>query len=210
MILGDYDDLKPPNVVSKGWDYICITDQDISSNFWRIIRVEPDLDNKWYTRYIWTHFYDFFDCDYVLKHDAGMRINDDLNILLNYNKNNDITLSFHDRRNCIYDEAIAVNERFPEYSFLVERQMKRYKALGFPSKYGLHFNGVRLMKNNEKVRTFNKLWWIEIKSGSWRDQLSFDYIRWKLRESNYNMKINEIDFNLLCQKLFIFHEHKSN
>ena len=62
--------------------------------------------------------------------------------------------------------------------------MDRYKNDGYPSKNGLTRNTILIRKHNEPdvVETMEK-WWEEVKYGSKRDQLSFNYSAWK---TNYN------------------------
>jgi hypothetical protein len=200
-------DIKPDNE----WDYYCITDQDITSNFWKIIKIDSDLDPKWLSRYIYTHFYEYLNHDIVVKIDASMVIKRDFNCLLDYlTPETDIVLAYHDRRICIYDEFNAVNKRFPEYKNIVDNQKERYLKEGFPIKYGLHSQGGRIIRNNEKIRHFYKLWWEELKISSWRDQLSFDYIRWKLANTENEIKISNIDFYKLYIEFFEIPRYRNN
>jgi len=208
VIIGNYDTLKTPNIVNNEWDYYCITDQDITSDFWKIIKIESALDSRWQSRYIWTHFYNYIDCDIALKFDASMIINSDLNQLLIYlTPETDIVLTKHDRRDCIYKEGIAVIHKFPESKDIVNLQMKRYDEIKFPKNFGLHYQGIRLMRNNEKIRKFNELWWNQIKNGCWRDQLSFDFLRWLLSESEYDLNIVNVNYNLLTKQFFKNNKH---
>jgi len=207
VIIGQYDILKNPLYVTEDWEYVCITDQDITSDFWKIIKINCEFDSKWYSRYIWTHYYDFIDADIILKHDACMIIKNDLNEIYNLLGDADILLSKHDRRNCIYQEGIAVNNKFPNYTNIVNKQIEQYKLENFPINYGLHYQGVRLFKNNDKIKHFNMLWWNEIISNSWRDQLSFDYIRWKLENTENQININYLNYTDLIKKYFIFKRH---
>ena len=58
--------------------------------------------------------------------------------------------------------------------------MDRYSADDYPVSNGLIVSGVLLRKNNEKdvIKCMNQ-WWEELKYGSKRDQLSFNYSAWK-------------------------------
>lgn len=59
-IIGAYDNLYSPKVVSKDCDYYCFTDQSLSSEVWQVIRLSEknfpsNLSNVKKARYIKTH-----------------------------------------------------------------------------------------------------------------------------------------------------------
>ena len=69
---------------------------------------------------------------------------------------------------------------------IVEPQMDRYRKEGFPEDYGLLQSNIMIRKHNESnCIKFMEEWFNEVKNGSHRDQLSFNYVSWK----NKNIKI---------------------
>ena len=58
--------------------------------------------------------------------------------------------------------------------------MQRYASEGFPRGAGLAEACVILRRHTAAVEAFGEAWWHEIRTGSHRDQLSFDYVAWKL------------------------------
>jgi hypothetical protein len=52
--------------------------------------------------------------------------------------------------------------------------------MGYPKGKGLSETSAVLRKNTAKIVSFNEAWWSEISRGSRRDQLSFDFLVWKL------------------------------
>ena len=109
-IIGKYDKLKEPKVVSEGFDYVCITDDvTLKSPIWKIVPVtNPQrLDNSRQARKI------KILCNSVLKEydlsiwvDGNVLINCDLNIFLDENYHGeDIVLHTHPVRSCIYESA---------------------------------------------------------------------------------------------------------
>ena len=64
-------------------------------------------------------------------------------------------------------------------------QMDRYKKEGFPENYGLLQSNILLRKHNKQdcIKLMEE-WFNEIKNGSHRDQLSFNYVSWKNKEIN--------------------------
>ena len=102
-----------------------------------------------------------------------------------------------DPRDCIYDEYNAImnlgkndpNQNFKDNPQVMYDQVKRYQDEGYPSHNGLITGMVILRRHNEKdcIRVMED-WWTEIKYGSKRDQLSFNYVAWK-----NNTKFNYMD-----------------
>ena len=99
-----------------------------------------------------------------------------------------------DPRNCVYEEASAIlwlgrnnNNVFKDNPELIEKQMKKYAGEGYPPKNGLIVSGVMMRRHNEDdVKKTMEKWWEELKYGSKRDQLSFDYSVYKTKlEFNY-------------------------
>jgi len=81
-------------------------------------------------------------------------------------------------RDCIYDEAYSLPK-----SKTIDDQMCRYKSFGYPEKNGLAATTYLIRRHNFAVEMFNNMWWSEICRGSERDQLSFNYVAWRLKDS---------------------------
>ena len=79
------------------------------------------------------------------------------------------------------------NNVFKDNPELIEKQMKKYAGEGYPPKNGLIVSGVMMRRHNEDdVKKTMEKWWEELKYGSKRDQLSFDYSVYKTKlEFNY-------------------------
>lgn len=96
-------------------------------------------------------------------------------------QDSDIAVHEHPLRKCIYQEAEAVLGFGFEKKEIVQRVVDRYRAEGLPENYGLAATGVLFRKNHSSdVVRFNQAWWEEIEAHSQRDQLSFNYVMWKL------------------------------
>lgn len=91
----------------------------------------------------------------------------------------DICVARHHARICLDQEARVCRRRRLDSELVIDRQTARYRREGFPAGYGLHELPVVLRRHTDAVRAFDRLWWQEMGDGSWRDQLSFDYVRWK-------------------------------
>ena len=84
----------------------------------------------------------------------------------------------------------------------VDPQIERYREEGFPEKYGLGETRVLYRKNNDDCKKLMDAWWAEVEKGSHRDQLSFDYARWKT-----GVDIEFIPSDLPYQKYFKINRH---
>jgi hypothetical protein len=62
----------------------------------------------------------------------------------------------------------------------MHKQVSRYAEENYPQNNGLATNPILLRKHNDpKIIKTMEDWWTEIKYGSKRDQLSFNYVAWK-------------------------------
>ena len=92
-------------------------------------------------------------------------------------------------------------------------QMARYREYGFPEDYGLNACGIIGRKRGIGVQKFEYEWWHEVMTGSYRDQLSFDYIRWKLNtgvSKQYPIRVHNFAtpyWDLLHGDIFEIYKH---
>ena len=86
---------------------------------------------------------------------------------------------------------------------LIINQMQRYIKDEYPKQNGLITGGVILRKHNEQdcIKTMED-WWTEIKYGSKRDQLSFNYCAWKNK-----LKFNYMDGDCRDNSYFYLEKH---
>ena len=190
-IIGGYDTLNEPLVKPDGVDFICFTDRDIKSDVWEIRKVLPlyedntrtarkykVLPHRWFPNY-----------DISIWLDGNKVIEGDILTYVNYLRDSDIALFDHmkcfDKRNCVYQEAMAIfslgqesGKVFKDNPHTIKSQMDRYIADGYPQNNGLSFACGVVRYHNRIIQTMED-WWTEIKHGSKRDQLSFDYAAWK-------------------------------
>jgi hypothetical protein len=87
----------------------------------------------------------------------------------------------HPHRDCIYDEAVVCAEAAMDRKESIENQMSVYRQEGFPKHFGL-IAGTILVRNHgdEKLAELGERWFEQVLEGSKRDQLSFNYLCWKL------------------------------
>jgi hypothetical protein len=203
-IMGNYDQLKLPQYISEGWDYICFTDNyDLKNDFWKIRYIDSSEYGAAKTaRWIKICPEIFLDCDLSVWVDGNFEIKCYLDAFIEeYHKGN-FSVSSHGR-DCTYDEAHACITYGKDRDEIIKSQMKGYRNQGFPEHFGMVATGLTIrnhgIKNNIK---FAQNWWKEVRLGSKRDQLSFNYTLWK-----HPIDINIMDFNSVINKYFMWGKH---
>lgn len=193
-MIGDYDHFREPLYFNPDYDYHLFTDQPIESKvykvhrikkspkIWRKVKILPHRYLPGYHKWIW--------------HDANLM---QINPLIF--PDGDIVCLEHPTRSCIYQEAERCTERMLEDEGIIEKQVNRYKSEGYPAGNGLIASGLMARNNTAEVNKLNKLWWEEVKDGSIRDQISFNYVAYKL-----NIKPVLIPYMSMCG-LFSVNRH---
>jgi|SaaInl59LU_5_DNA_1037362.scaffolds.fasta_scaffold26060_1 hypothetical protein len=178
----------------KNTTYICYTDQDLTSKHWSIEKVKPwfkdPTRNNRYVK-ILPHLF-FKDYDLSIYIDANYLVIGDISNLINEVCKHHLFTCFNhdlitgDTRNCAYKELNHIlhlgKQRgvFKDDPETMKRQMKKYRAEGYPENNGLIRGSVLIRKhNNSNVINFMEQWWSELNTGSRRDQLSCNYAAWK-------------------------------
>lgn len=176
-LVGLYDALKDPRVPNPDWEFICFTNQDITSKVWNIVKINGENPKKLSRKYKIPNLFPEYDLS--LYTDASFRIRGDLNELVK-DKTQGIWLNRHPQRQCAYEEAEIVKRKKLDEEPLINKQITRYHQEGFPEQYGLWRCGI-LIRNpkDERVTELCKLWWDEVENGSYRDQISFPYACFK-------------------------------
>ena len=184
-IFGGYDDLTKP-VLPNGWDFECFTEFNSTPLYidhTRNAKKFKVLPHRYLKKY-----------EYSIFIDGNMYVCGNVDELIEkYLSDSNIAFFDHnqnrmDPRDCIYDEFNAImqlgkndpNQNFKDNPELMYNQVKGYQDEGYPSHNGLITGMVILRRHNEKdcIKVMED-WWTEIKYGSKRDQLSFNYVAWK-------------------------------
>ena len=194
-IIGKYDILEEPSFIPEGYDFICFTDQKINkpNSIWEIRQVLPLYkDNTRTARKYKILPHRFLpEYDISIWTDGNELVVGDINKLQEkYLKNKNMAIYNHmscwDKRDCIYEEAKAIfslgnqNNNWKDDPSIITKQMERYVNEQYPPNNGLIVSGVMFRKHNKKdIIDCMETWWTELKYGSKRDQLSFNYAAWK-------------------------------
>jgi len=126
------------------------------------------------------------DYDIFLWIDSCQKIKiDPHRIQKEYLRDNDIAIFDHPHRNCSYDEAYVCMTQSGvgiDHLDLISNQIKFYESVEFPKNYGLYEMSCYMMKNNYTTKQMGLMWWEQVSRFSSRDQISFPYVLWRLKE----------------------------
>lgn len=181
-LFGDYDTISPVEIIDPLVDYICFTDKSFDAPPpWQVRVVErPHPDPRYASRYFFdqsTLVLPEYKC--TIMHGANARLTTTPYPLLSYLDKNDIAAFKHPHRSNVYSEFLACLQLGKDTWEKMQPQMMRYQAEGFPGD-GLSACILLVRHNTLELQAFERMWWEEVNIGSHRDQLSFDYCRWKL------------------------------
>ena len=181
-IFGDYDQLRP-GVFSEEADYVCFSDRALLVPApWKVRVVKPPhADPRKASRYIFTQATKVLpEYEHTIMHGGNAVLNGSPTWMVLLLKKNEIAAFKHPHRSSVYDEPKACASLGKDRIENMATQMARYKNEGFS---GSPFSACILLvrKNTPAIAALEALWWKEVLAGSYRDQLSFDYARWKTR-----------------------------
>lgn len=186
--------LHDPEVVSDGYDYICFTDnKGFSSDIWDVRLVTPTYDpvrNSKKPKLVPHRFLSDYDISIWVDTDVKITADPD-ELVQKYLKDVNLAVLNHEycsginSRNCVYKEADFIqwlgdqSGTYKDNMEVIHAQIQRYRDLGYPENNGQGRTTVILRRHNEEdVKLASETWWNELKFGSRRDQLSFNYSHW--------------------------------
>ena len=111
-------------------------------------------------------------------------------------------------RKCVYEEAKFIQwlgdnspkKQYKDNMDIIHAQVDRYRKDGYPENNGLARTTVVFRRHNESdVIKNSDAWWGEMKYGSRRDQISFNYVSWK-----HNLKFNYIQEDIDDNPYFLY------
>jgi len=184
-IFGNYDDLKEPTVVSKGWEYICFTDQELTSNVWQIKKMNVEGDPQRMARRVKILFHEYIEHDLSFWLDAAFHIHVDLNAFWDRFWYAPFCVPSHPLRNDIFREiesCIANNRGNKEE---LEAQRSEYTQLNLKRFNGIITSGVMMRKRDDQVIELCEMWWDELSKWSSRDQVAFAKVAQNWRIPTY-------------------------
>lgn len=175
-LFGNYDKLLPID-----YDVTLFTDQNISVEGWQAKIVNMPYSNRYNSRFYFTSScLALPECEFTILHGTNAILKHSPDKLVSLLPDGiDLACCLHHHRSNVFDEARAVIGYGKDKKAIVNKQMRRYKKEGFKGD-NLSATIMIIRRNTPALKEFEALWWDEVRSNSYRDQLSFDYARWKL------------------------------
>lgn len=189
--IGGYDDIHQPEVVDERFDYYLFTDdvEEKQIGVWKVRHVEyTNPDKTRIARWVKTH-----PCELLSEYTTTLWMDSSLQIISQkvydryvelVNNNVDVASVKHPKRDCIYEEAFEVASRqYPgalEYEDIALKWCHQLWKEQYPMHNGLFETSILFRRNNTVVNELDDLWWECININSKRDQLSFNYVLWKI------------------------------
>jgi hypothetical protein len=191
--VGDRDNLVDPLVKYPNCDYLAITDNINECKIWN--QVHPlsfsNIDNYNHRRnakiYKVLSSILYPDYEYIIWSDANHQLNEDPENILKEYGDFDLLLFKHPHRDCCFDEMNIVKQHLDD-PYLVQTQYNHYLNKGMPRNFGLTEMTCFIKKNNDKIKKLDMMWWEQICKFSSRDQCSFTYCVWSMRNDNLIIK----------------------
>lgn len=208
-IIGEYDTVQDPLVINREWDYVCYTNNpNLHSAIWNIKQISSKvLDDTRLARRVKILYHRHVSPNkspLSIWIDGNFKIRDDVHKLVERMDLSKVDLyATQHGRDCIYEEGVACIDFNKDSDDVINPQMEKYRAEGYPEHNGLISSGVLVRKHSPKLQAMHSTWWKEVKRHSKRDQLSFNYACWKHDDFKYGMmKIQTRDstFALLQHK----------
>lgn len=194
-IFGPEDRLREPRVLSPNIRFVCLTDQPFRSTAWEIKKIAPPVagDMQRSNRFCKLFPNIFFpEHEYSIYIDGNMLVREDPSLLISEYLA-DANIAFFSHKNivvspidCIYDEAELIFDLMKKGTrkddpAIISAQMKFYHDEGYPAHNGLISGMVIVRRHNAPdVVSAMGVWWKMLHDWSRRDQLSFNYVAWKL------------------------------
>ena len=195
--------LHEPDVPLDGWDFVCFTDNpNFKSNLWNICLVKPLYDDgaRDAKRYKLKPHVFLKDYDISVWHDIEVKITKNIDSLVtDMLSENNLAILNHELcgktvsgnlnvRKCVYEEARFIQwlgdnnpkKKYKDNMDIIHAQVGRYRARGYPENNGFARTTVMFMRHNKSdIKEQMDTWWGEMKYGSRRDQISFNFSAWK-------------------------------
>ncbi len=173
-IFGNYDKFQEAKYINNDYDYHLFTDdRNIQSDIYKIHILSGDALKAREIKLLPFNYLPNYD--YSVWMDGNIVQCRDMNDLKSTQTTDFMTMKHH-IRGCIYEELQACIDLNKGSVDIMQKQINKYQRNGFRPNMGLIASGLLFRHHTDKVKQLCKNWWDEVKTGSLRDQLSFNYI----------------------------------
>lgn len=183
------DDLVDPPMVFDNCDYIAFVDKKYDVNVWeqrdvlKFSTIDNFTDRRNAKPYKILCSLMFPQYEYIIWEDGNHQLKvDPQTIIDEYGPDVDVLVFKHPDRTCLYQEMGACAQWGLDYKENLENQFRFYKSKGVPENFGLFEMSTFIVKNTNAVKELQLMWWEQISKFSSRDQISFAYCLWKMKD----------------------------
>lgn len=186
-ILGNYDDLMEPLVISPECDYFIISDRKPERTtvfqYIDIANIVPDYitDNTRKNRYCKINTHKIFSqYRFSIYFDGNRQLKNSMVDFIERLPKTRIIAYCPTPWKSIYREAMAVLQSKRDDEEILMRQMEKYWIEGMPADFGGMTCGVLIREHNNPIcKKLMEEWWGQLEQFSKRDQVSLPYILWR-------------------------------
>lgn len=184
-VTGGYDQIREPEYMTPGLDYILFTDDPkIRSDRWQVRLIEnPEgLDPVRLVRKIKILGPEILkEYDYSIWVDGKLTPSGDMQKMIQKHSQGFPMLCFpHYSNSTVEEEEKACEELHKADPERMRVQIASYREDGFPDDIGLIESAVLIRRHHDApVDATMEIWWKEVDEKTQRDQLSFPYAAWK-------------------------------
>jgi len=180
------DVLFNPTLPLPDIDKLCFTDMELQGeSAYQAVSVQlDDSSGRRCQRRVKLYWPDIFNnYEYSLYLDSNVTLKADPRRFINMlTAGSDILVFRHCRRDCLYEEAQVCLDYGLAEQDAIARQLEKYRVEGYPEHHGLFQGTIIFRRHTEAMREFSKAWLKEVMTFTARDQISFPYVVWKLKE----------------------------
>lgn len=179
-IMGAYDFLIPNKTECR--QHICFTDTVIQSLGWETRVVARRFDDPRREARMYKALPHLFlpDADITIWHDGDIGLKVPPDEVACFADGYDVAAFQHPWHSTLTEEAKAVIRTGRAEAADVNEQMSAYLEDGYSDNYQPFATGVLIRRNTTKIAELNSHWWAEMTRHTLRDQLSFNYLCWRL------------------------------
>ena len=186
-LVGNYDSLSQPRIVSDDYDYICFSnDIEVSQiGIWKICPIPYTSEDKTrLSRFVKLNPHvALSDYDYSLWMDSNLTIISDgiYDRIDELVQSGSIMASVkHPQLECIYDDALKCIHDGRDSYLAIRKQIRFLLDSKYPPKNGLFENNLIFRKHTDpRIIKISQEWWTLYNQFSRRDQLSLCYVLWR-------------------------------
>ena len=183
-VFGQRRAFRIPKITIPDVDKICYTDLNLNVlPFYQIKKMKIDhLDRVRRQRSVKILIPDeiFDNYEYSVYVDCKRNVIIDFEYILSFmDSGSDFVTREHRKRRCVYEEGRVCIAQGKDSETIILKQLDFYRSENYPVHNGLQYTFMILRRHTKELKEFMNLWWEQLTTYSYRDQISLPYVAWK-------------------------------